>query len=94
MNDLADLAELHKRLTPVLSAMDLNHEGIRYFFPERHYVPFRTFMQNDSTIKNAYGEPVVNEDGIYHSEKELKTGIKSRQYTIFQYPELEIADTE
>ena len=31
VNDLAYLAELYERLSPVLSAMDLNHEGIRYY---------------------------------------------------------------
>ena len=46
------------------------------------------------TIKNAYGEPVINEDNFFLSEKELKTGIKSRQYTILEYPDLEIPDTE
>jgi plasmid replication initiation protein len=46
------------------------------------------------TIKNAYGEPVINEEGLYLSEKEIKAGIKSRQYTILECPELEIADTE
>ena len=44
------------------------------------------------TIKNAYGEPVVNEEEIYLSEKQLKNGIKSREYTIIEYPELEIVD--
>jgi plasmid replication initiation protein len=46
------------------------------------------------TIKNAYGEPVVKEEDLYLSEKELKAGIKSRQFTIFQYPDLEIVDTQ
>lgn len=31
VEDLADLAELHTQLTPVLTAMNLNHEGIRYY---------------------------------------------------------------
>lgn len=42
------------------------------------------------TLKNAYGEAVVKEDGLYLTEKELKAGIKSGQYTIFQYPEMDI----
>jgi len=44
------------------------------------------------TIKNSYGEPVINEDNIFLSEKEIKAGIKSRKYTILEYPELEIPD--
>lgn len=45
------------------------------------------------TIKNAYGEPVINDDDLYLSEKELKVGIKAGQYIIFEYPEMEIADS-
>jgi plasmid replication initiation protein len=45
------------------------------------------------TIKNALGEPVVKEDGLYLSEKELIEGIKSRKYTILEYPE-EILEIE
>jgi hypothetical protein len=37
---------------------------------------------------------VINEEGLYLSEKEIKAGIKSRQYNILEYPELEIADSE
>jgi plasmid replication initiation protein len=43
-------------------------------------------------LKNAYGEAVVKEDGLYLSEKELKSGIKSGQYTILEYPDLDILD--
>jgi plasmid replication initiation protein len=45
------------------------------------------------TIKNAYGEPVIKDDDLYLSEKELKTGIKEGQYIIFEYPEMEIAES-
>ncbi len=31
VEDLADLAELHAQLTPILQAMNLTHEGIRYY---------------------------------------------------------------
>jgi TnpA family transposase len=31
VDDLVYLSELHMRLTPILSAMNLNHEGIRYY---------------------------------------------------------------
>ena len=31
VDDLAYLSELHAQLTPVLTAMNLNHEGIRYY---------------------------------------------------------------
>jgi len=46
------------------------------------------------TIKNALGEPVVKEDGIFLSEKELVEGIKSRKYSIFEYPAVEMTDAE
>lgn len=45
------------------------------------------------TIKNAYGEPVIKDDDLYLSEKELKAGIKAEQYIIFEYPEMEIAES-
>jgi plasmid replication initiation protein len=47
---------------------------------------------NLRTLKNSYGEAVVNEENIFLTEKELKAGIKSRQYVIIEYPEMEIED--
>jgi plasmid replication initiation protein len=44
---------------------------------------------NVCTIKNSFGEAVINEDGLYLSEKELKSGIKSRKYTIMEYPDID-----
>ena len=46
------------------------------------------------TIKNSYGEPVIDEEGLYLSEKDLKAGIKARKYIILEYPELEIIEGE
>ena len=46
------------------------------------------------TIKNSYGEPVIDEEGLYLSEKDLKVGIKARKYIILEYPELEILEGE
>lgn len=46
------------------------------------------------TLRNAYGEAVVKDDDLYLTQKELIAGIKSRKYTIFEYPELEIPDTD
>ena len=43
--------------------------------------------------ENAYGEPVIKDDDLYLSEKELKKGIKAGQYIIFEYPEMEISES-
>ncbi len=43
-------------------------------------------------IKNSAGEPVIKDDDLFLSEKELKAGIKSRKFIILEYPELEIID--
>ena len=44
------------------------------------------------TIKNSYGAPVINEDGLYLSEEEIKTGIKTRKYIILEYPQIDTPD--
>ena len=46
------------------------------------------------TIVNRSGNPVIDEDGIYLTQKELVEGIKARKYVIFEYPEVEIPSVE
>lgn len=44
--------------------------------------------------RNVYGEAVIKDEDIYISEKEIKAGIKSRKYTIIDYPDMEIIDSD
>lgn len=46
------------------------------------------------TIVNKSGEPVIDDGALYLSRNELIEGIKSRKYIIFEYPEIEISETE
>lgn len=46
------------------------------------------------TIKNASGEPVIKDSDLFLSEKELKAGIKSRDYIIFEYPQMDLSDDD
>lgn len=57
MEDLADLSELHAQLAPVLLAMNLTHEGIRYYAGS--VIKSQIFQLNQRSDEDRYVHVIV-----------------------------------